>query len=209
MIRREGIFYCLIGPAGSGKTTLTDMLLAGNSLPGLTLSISATTRTPREEEKNGEDYYFISKDDFNNKIKNNEFFEWEEIHNNFYGTLKETLAAAIRSGADILFDIDIKGAFSIKRAYPQNTVIIFTAAPNLGDLKKRLINRGTNTAEIEIRMQTAQKEYKLCLQFKRLIDYILINKDLDDTFKNIKSIISAERNKTSRVTETDLEKLLS
>lgn len=205
MLNRKGIFFCLIGPAGSGKSTLSKMLLTKDTT--LSPSVSLTSRSPRIGEIEGKDYFFVSKDQFKSKIANNEVFEWEETHGNLYGTLSATLEAGIKNGTDLLFDIDIRGALRFKKSYPLNAVIVFIAPPSPNILRERLVKRGTNDSEMEVRLSTAKTEYASFLANKKNIDYFIVNDILSDTYNKIENIIDSERSKIVRLNDNDLDSI--
>ena len=172
-------------PSGSGKTTLVRHLLK-QSLP-LGFSISATSRRPRGKEKNGVDYHFLTPKNFEKKIKQGEFLEFEEVYQNlFYGTLFSELNRIWSEGHHILFDIDVKGGLNIKKKYPLNTLSIFVQPPSIEILKERLQNRATeNNNKIKERIKKAQIEMNFASEF----DFILINDDLKKAKKEVVQIV--------------------
>lgn len=198
---RQGMLLCLVGPSAGGKTTIGAELLEtfGQSMQ---LSVSATSRPPRESEKDGESYIFLSREEFQGRIKNGEFFEWEEIHGNFYGTLKSTVDRAVDSGIDLLLDIDIQGALNFKRRFAPATVIVFLVPPSREVLLERLRSRGkVDEKEVQRRLDTAIEEYRQFFDAQLeggLIDYFIVNDALDTTISISKSIVSAERVRLSR-----------
>ena len=162
-------------PSGSGKTTLCKALLTSNK--SIKLSVSYTTRSPRDNESNGSDYFFISENIFKKKIKNREFAEWEKVYGYFYGTLKKTLIDAIKLNKQYLFELDVLGALEIKKQHPKHTLSIFILPPSIEVVKKRLIDRGANTnKQIETRLARFSKE----LNFKNKFDKTIFNEDLDN-----------------------------
>lgn len=175
----------LSSPSGGGKSTVANYILS--KYPMMKFSISATTRPKRAKEKNGIHYYFLSKEDFEQKIKNNELIEYEYIFGNYYGTLKSEIEKAFKDDTILLFDIDVKGALSIKRAYPNDSFLIFIEPPSIEALKERLMKRKSETEEqINERLARAEMELKL----KKEFDYIIKNELLIDTFNEIDAIIS-------------------
>lgn len=175
----------LSSPSGGGKSTVANYILS--KYPMMKFSISATTRPKRAKEKNGVHYYFLSKEEFEQKIKNNELIEYEYIFGNYYGTLKSEIDKAFRDDTILLFDIDVKGALSIKRAYPNDSFLIFIEPPSIEALKERLMKRKSETEEqINERLARAEMEIKLKGEF----DYIIKNELLIDTFNEIDAIIS-------------------
>ncbi|MDY6800113.1 MAG: guanylate kinase [Bacteroidota bacterium] len=181
----EGKLFIFSAPSGSGKTTIVKKLLDDNI--GLEFSVSATNRPKRENEIDGKDYYFLSTENFKQKIKKDEFVEWEEVYNNrFYGTLKSELQRIWDKGKHVVFDVDVVGGLNIKKKYPQKALAIFIMPPNINVLKQRLRNRSTDSNEdIEIRIAKAKKE----LEFARHFDLIILNDDLDMAVNEAKQAI--------------------
>ncbi|MGI6717857.1 MAG: guanylate kinase [Bacteroidales bacterium] len=165
-------------PSGAGKTTIVKHLLG--KIPNLMFSISATSREPRINEINGVDYYFLSVNEFKNKIKNNCFVEWEEVYTDtFYGTLKTEVDRIWNLNKCVIFDVDVKGGINIKNKYGNKALSVFIKPPSLKVLEERLRNRGTNTEEdIKRRIQKAEYEISFSDQF----DKILINDNLQTAF---------------------------
>lgn len=173
----------LSSPSGGGKSTIAKYLL--KNYPHLKFSVSCTTRAQRPKETNGIDYYFITKDEFELKISQNEFAEYEEFFGNMYGTLKSEIDSIISDGNCVLFDVDVKGALSLKKAYPAESILIFIAPPSIEILEERLKNRGTETQEqINKRLERANLEMQMREQF----DYVLVNDVLDKAFQEIDNI---------------------
>ena len=168
-------------PSGAGKTTLVKHLLS--STDDLEFSISCATRSPRENEKHGKDYYFISIEDFKQKIANDEFAEWEEVYaNNFYGTLKSEIDRIWSKGKSVIFDIDVVGGINLKKIYPENSLSIFIMPPSIEELEKRLRNRQTESEEkVKMRIDKAEKELMMAKEF----DVILLNDSLEKSQKEI------------------------
>jgi len=171
----EGKLIIFSAPSGSGKSTIINYLLTKNL--NLAFSISATSRPPRGSEKNGVEYFFLTPEEFKEKIANNDFLEYEEVYNNrFYGTLKEQVEKQLKKGENVIFDVDVIGACNIKRFYGERALSIFIQPPSIEELKKRLINRGTDSLEtIQDRIKKAQYE----LSFASKFDKILINDNLN------------------------------
>ena len=181
-------FIIISAPSGSGKTTICKYLQKLDS--SINFSISCTTRQKRENEVEGEDYFFISNEEFEKKINDNKFIEWEQIHGNFYyGTLKSTLEKTINEDKRILLELDVKGATSVKKLYPNKSLSIFIEPPSLEVLKLRLEKRGTDNDERIIkRLERLESE----LSYKSNFDYHVINDDLDQAVNEIMSIIKNE-----------------
>ena len=175
-------------PSGSGKTTIAKKIL--NDYSNIEFSVSATTRGRRENEVHGRDYYFISEEEFQQKINNNEFVEWEKFYDYHYGTLKSVIDEKLGKGISVVFDIDVKGAENIKKQYP-DSVVIFVMPPSLEELKRRLTERKTESdADFEKRINRAEMELTYCDKF----DFKVINEILEDAVKEVKKIIDDKIN---------------
>jgi guanylate kinase len=162
-------------PSGAGKTTIVKHLLS--ELSNLSFSISATSRPKREGEIHQKDYYFLTVDDFKNKLENNHFVEWEEVYENrFYGTLKSEVERIWDSEKHVIFDVDVQGGINIKKMYKEKALAIFVQPPSIEDLKKRLSDRSTDSEE-DIKIRVAKAEYEMT--FANQFDYILVNDDLE------------------------------
>jgi guanylate kinase len=183
----EGKLIILVAPSGSGKTTIAHRLL--NDFPKIKFSVSATTRPPRKGEKDGKDYYFLSRDEFDKKIEQNEFLEWEEFYNGSrYGTLRSEVDKLVESGYFPLLDIEVKGALNVKRTYSAKCVSIFIRPPSIDELKKRLLNRGSeNNESLKTRLDRAEKE----LRYANKFDYVVINDDLEVAYKQVTTIVKS------------------
>ena len=197
--RTKGSIIVISGPSGTGKDTVVVELL--KKIENIKLSISYTTRMARSNEENGKDYFFISKEEFEEKIKNNEFLEYASYINNYYGTPKKQVEELIDSGIDVILVIEVQGAKQIKELMP-DAILVFIMPPSMKELKNRLKKRNTNTKEeITDRFESAYKEIK---EYKNY-DYIVINKDINKTVEKVKSIIMTEKCRTNRITEIDLD----
>ena len=166
----------ITAPSGAGKTSITSYLL--KTLPMLAFSVSATTRKPRGNEIDGKDYYFLSEDDFNEKIRNNEFVEWEMVYEGkYYGTLKQEFTRIWNEKKIPVLDIDVKGAIHIKQQFPNDTLTLFIEPPSIEELRRRLESRGTENEEtLAARVNKASYE----ISFKHHFHLIIINSDLDN-----------------------------
>jgi guanylate kinase len=178
--------YVFSAPSGSGKTTIVRDVLKNN--PEFVFSVSATTRKKRSSEKEGADYFFISVEEFKEKIDAGEFVEWEKFYDYYYGTLKNIVDGNLAKGLSTVFEVDVKGAISIKKVY-KNSVLIFIVPPSIDVLKDRLIKRNTETDEdLKKRIERAEME----LSFKGQFDYVVSNVDLEEAKKEVKKIIEKE-----------------
>ena len=173
-------------PSGSGKTTVVHHLLS--VFDDLAFSVSATTRRRRAHEKQGRDYYFISQETFRMWVDDNVFVEWEEVYpDQLYGTLKFEIERLWALGKHVIFDMDVKGAVSIKEKYPDDTMVVFVKVPTLEMLIARLKSRGTESAEsLEKRIVRIREE----LTYEDKFDVVLINDDLEETFLRAEKIVS-------------------
>ena len=183
----KGKLFVFSAPSGSGKTTIVRHLLKQEKF-NLEFSISATSRDPRDFEKNGEDYYFIDLSDFKNKIKSDAFLEWEEVYrDNFYGTLKSEIARIWGLKKHVIFDIDVVGGLRIKKKFPNETLSVFVKPPSVDELKIRLKKRKTESEEkINMRIAKASVELATGPQF----DKIIKNYDLDVALKEAEDLMS-------------------
>ena len=188
----KGIIFILSAPSGTGKTTVCQLLK--QKLPNLKLSISHTTREPREGETEDKDYHFISQNNFEKKIQNGEFLEWAKVFNNYYGTALESIGRHLNKGEDVLIELDVQGAQSLKKIN-YKAVFIFIMPPSLKELEVRLNKRGTeNLNKIQYRLEESKKE----IQQSTLYDYILTNIDVEETTNNLQSIITGEQFRKER-----------
>lgn len=176
----------ITAPSGAGKTSITRYLL--NKYPSLAFSISAATRQPRSNEKNGVDYYFLSADDFQQKLENNEFAEWEMVYEGkYYGTLKSELQRIWDAGKTPILDIDVKGAIHIQQQYKKTTFAIFIEPPSIEELKNRLQGRGTETNEtIATRVNKAAYE----ISFNHHFNLTIVNDNLEAACKEADDAIA-------------------
>ena len=185
---RKGMMFVLSSPSGAGKTTLTKKIQKNNL--NFSISISHTTRKPRPNEINGTDYYFVSKDDFNNLIKKESFFEYAKIFDNYYGTLKKPVLELLTKGKDVLFDIDWQGTNQLKKDKNLSLVTIFVLPPNIKTLKERLLNRHNGQENlVEERMKKFNEEVSHWDEY----NYVVINDNLDICYNKISNIISNEK----------------
>ncbi len=182
----------LSSPSGGGKTVIAEALLKRH--PEFQRSISFTTREKRKREKEGIDYYFITRKDFQKKIKGRQFAEWALVFGNYYGTPKKNIQKAEGKIKVLLLILDVQGGMAIKRKYP-DSVLIFILPPSLAELEKRLSYRGTDKpGVIKKRLKAALKELTFCKRY----DYVVVNRKLEDTVKLLEEIITAERHRAKR-----------
>ena len=200
----KGFAIIISAPSGTGKTTVCNSLR--EIVPSLKFTISHTTRKIREGEVDGIDYIFISKKEFESKIKNNDFLEWAQVHGNYYGTSLESADTTINKGYDTLLEIDIQGVKSLRKMNYKGTYIIIFP-PSVKELETRLRKRGSDLEDDIIkRVETGKKEIK---EYK-MYDYIVTNHIVEDTVNNITSILQAEKFKTQHYLPTapDIKLLL-
>jgi len=173
----KGKLVIVSAPSGSGKSTIVNWLMQEHPELKLYFSISCTSRAPRGNEQNGVEYFFLTPEEFREKIDNDEFLEYEEVYENrFYGTLKAQVERQIDSGQNVVFDVDVKGGINIKRFYGEQAMSLFIQPPSVEELRRRLEGRGTDTPEaIENRLAKAEYEMTFAPQF----DHIVVNDDLE------------------------------
>ena len=189
----KGLLIVISGPSGVGKGTVRKALFQ-RSDHNLVYSISMTTRAPRTGEVDGADYYFVSKEEFEKRIEDNQFLEYANFVGNYYGTPKDKVLEQLDSGHEVVLEIEVNGAKQIKEKMP-DAVFIFIAPPTYDALEKRLIARGTEHSDaIKERIEKAHEEIKLASQY----DYIVINDEVDNAADRIMAIIRAEHAKCSR-----------
>ena len=187
-IEKKGMMFVLSSPSGAGKTTLTKKLADNNSQ--FTISISHTTRKPRPNEINGKDYYFVSKEEFNSLVKKNSFFEYANIFDNCYGSLKKPVLELLSQGKDVLFDIDWQGTQQLKKIKGLSLVTFFILPPNMKVLKERLLNRHQGQKKlIEKRMNKFSEEVSHWNEY----NYIFVNDDLNNCYEKILNVIISEK----------------
>ena len=172
-------------PSGSGKTTLCKMLQDERS--DISWSVSCTTRAPRPNEIDGIDYYFNSRDQFMKSIADDAFAEWEDVHGQYYGTLKLNLDTAIANNTILLLELDVKGSMSIVQLYPEQSFSIFILPPSIEHLRHRLRNRGTDT---ESRINERLKRFEREMEYKSKFDYVLINEDLEVASRELIEVVN-------------------
>jgi guanylate kinase len=177
--------FIFSAPSGAGKTTIARHLL--EQFSQMKFSVSATTRARRPQEIHSKDYYFLSKEEFEKAIAHNELAEYEQIFGNYYGTLKSEINSALDEGKILVFDIDVKGALSLQRAYPDDALLIFVAPPSMDILQQRLRERNTESEE-QLQLRFARAAMELEAQDK--FDEIIVNGDLEKAFQAARELVS-------------------
>src|SRR5712675_2913424 len=192
-VERRGLMFVLSSPSGAGKTTLSRLLI--EQMPGLKLSVSATTRPMRPGEVDGRDYHFIDNTKFDLMLKRNELLESAVVFENRYGTPRAPVEAALLAGQDVLFDIDWQGTQQLREKARADVVSVFILPPSAADLEKRLHTRAQDSDEvIRGRMDRASHELSHWAEY----DYIVVNQNVDEAFSEVQSILKAERLKRAR-----------
>lgn len=193
---QRGLLIVLSGPSGVGKGTVRKAIFEEEGVD-FQYSISATTRQPRPGEVDGVDYFFISEEEFKNKINNGDMLEYAQYVNNYYGTPKSFIDQTLDSGRDVFLEIEVQGALQVKSKMPEG-IYIFLTPPNLTNLRERLVGRGTDSQEvINKRVDAAREELKMMINY----DYAVENDEVSKAVERIKDIITAERLRVGRVVE--------
>ncbi|KEA45275.1 guanylate kinase [Campylobacter mucosalis] len=196
----KGQILVISGPSGSGKSTLLNRLFKEEK--NIYFSISSTTRAIRDGETDGVHYHYISKDEFEDGIKQGEFLEWAQVHKNYYGTSLKPVIRELEAGKIVIFDIDVQGFNSVKKKFDDQITSIFITTSDKNELKTRLKNRNTDTDEtIQNRLMNAVGEMEHILEY----DYFLINNDIEESYMNLRSIVRTMRLKSSNI---DLRKTI-
>jgi guanylate kinase len=189
--RRRGLMFVLSSPSGAGKTTLSRMLLEDEK-KNVELSVSVTTRPKRASEIAGRHYFFIDRAKFDEMARRGELLEWAEVHGNGYGTPRAPVEKFLRQGKDVLFDIDWQGTLQLYKAARPDVVGVFVLPPSVEELRARLARRAEDNQEIiRQRLRNAVDE----LDHWREYDYVIVNEDLDRSFRALKAVLAAERNR--------------
>lgn len=185
MSHKPGKLIVFSAPSGTGKSTVARLVL--ERIDELGFSVSATTRRRREGEVDGENYYYLTREQFEEKIRSDGFIEYEHFFGNFYGTLLDKTENAVNTGKNLLFDLDVKGALNLKERFPDNSLLIFLRPPSLEELKKRLRKRDSeNDQALEDRLERAEFELSLAYRFDREI----LNDDLDRAVDEVSAVIT-------------------
>lgn len=194
----RGILIVISGPSGTGKGTVCKELIKKGDY---WLSVSATTRSPRAGEIQNKSYYFLSEEEFKSKIKSGDFLEYANVYGNYYGTPKSNVLEKLDLGYDVILEIDIQGALKVKKSYPEG-VFIFLLPPSMGELKNRIINRGSETQEsLNRRFKSAYDEINYISEY----NYAVVNDTIDNAVFKIQNIIEAEKCKVDRIKESILK----
>ena len=193
---RRGLILILSSPSGAGKTTLTRAIAADGGW-GLDLSISVTTRARRPSEIDGRHYRFIDREAFEDLRARDDLLEWAEVHGNFYGTPRRPVEKTLAQGRDMIFDIDYQGTRQVRQRLQEDVVTVFILPPSFSELRQRLERRAEDSPEtIERRLANARNEMQRWSEY----DYVIVNDDLDESFRALQSILAAERLKRTRRT---------
>ncbi|KRQ86920.1 Guanylate kinase [Caloramator mitchellensis] len=195
-MQNKGLLIVISGPSGAGKGTICKALLEKNK--DIKISVSCTTRMPRDGEIDGVNYYFINKEKFAEMIEKNDFLEYATVYGNYYGTPRSYVEEEINKGNDIILEIDIQGALMVKERYPEG-VFIFILPPSMEELKNRIIKRGSETEEsFNKRFSAAYDEIKYMSKY----DYAVVNDVVEDAVRKVESIIVAEKCRCNRMLKT-------
>jgi len=191
--RDKGILIVISGPSCAGKGSVCKIICKNN--PDLRLSVSETTRKPRNYEKHGRDYFYVSKESFEERIKQGQYLEYATVYENYYGTPKDYVENLLESGYDVILEIDIQGAAKVRSNYKEG-IYIFIVPPSMQELRRRIEERGTESKEqMEMRLNCAYEEMRNADDYS----YIVINDDLQDAAVRVQSIITAEKCRTERL----------
>ena len=194
-LQRYGVLFVLSSPSGAGKSTIARMLMKSD--PQIALSVSATTRKPRPNEKDGVDYHFVSDEEFDRLVDSNAFLEWAHVFDHRYGTLKASVEALLEDGKDVLFDIDWQGAQQLHQRAGSQVAQVFILPPSIDELRSRLKKRASDSDEVIAgRMARARAEISHWDGY----DYVVVNDDVERCFTDVQTILRAERMRRRRQT---------
>lgn len=194
-LARRGLMFIMSSPSGAGKTTISRMLLEHD--PHICNSVSCTTRPPRPGEVDGKDYHFVSQEEFDRMAADGDFLEWATVFGHSYATPKAQVKAGLKDGQDYLFDIDWQGTQQLYQKLERDVVRVFLLPPSIGELRRRLTGRGTDSPEvIHGRMERARSEISHWDGY----DYVVVNDDIESCFEQVKKILQAERLRRARQT---------
>lgn len=197
-MKKRGVLIVISGPSGAGKGTICKALLEKHE--DLYLSVSATTREPRNGEIHGVNYYFLTKDEFRKRIDSNDFLEWAEVYGNYYGTPKSSVEEMLNEGKNVILEIDIQGALKVKENCEEG-VFIFILPPSMQELKQRIINRGSETPESLMRRFTSAYQE---INYISKYNYGVINDKVEDAVRKIENILIAEECRVDRIKDNIL-----
>lgn len=199
--KKKGSLIIVSGPSGSGKDTICNKVLNNN--PNMHISISCTTRSIRDKEIDGVNYYFKSKSEFEDMIRNNEFIEYAIYNDNYYGTLKKEVEDRLNNGIDVILVIEVQGALKVREIYP-DAIFIFIVPPSMKELKNRLVNRNTEDSEkIFKRLKTAYREINELSNY----NYVVVNDEIELAVKKIESIILVDKLRTDKIEEVFVDNI--
>ena len=200
-LKKHGLLIVVSGPSGAGKDSVCN--LASSYNPNLWISVSCTSREIRKGEVEGVNYFYLTNEEFEQKIKNNDFLEYTVYNNSYYGTPLYKIKEKLNEGKDVILVIDVQGALNVKRLYP-DAIFIFILPPSMEELKNRLIKRGTeNHEKIVERFRVAYKEINEISKY----NYVIVNDDLEDAAIKMQSIIISERCRVDRIEETNVSNI--
>lgn len=189
---RKGMLMVISAPSGTGKSTICRKLLQRRK--DLRYSISCTTRVPRQGEKNGKHYFFVTKEEFNRKIQRGEFLEYAWVHDQFYGTPRQFIDGSVKDGFSVLLAIDVQGARAIRKKLGPDAVLVFVSPPSMETLRERMTARKDSSDSVAKRMAKAEDELSAVKNY----DYLVVNDELDKAVDQIDAILTAESLKVSR-----------
>ncbi len=200
-LKKQGLLIVVSGPSGAGKDSVCNLVASYN--PNLWISVSCTSRDIRKGEVEGVNYFYLTKDEFEEKIKNNDFLEYATYNNSYYGTPLYKIKEKLNEGKDVVLVIEVQGALKVKKLYP-NAIFIFILPPSMEELKNRLIKRGTeNYEKIIDRFRMAYKEINEISKY----NYVIVNDVLEDAALKMQSIIVSERCRVDRIEETNVSNI--
>ena len=194
ILKRRGLMMVLSSPSGAGKSTISRALMEYDD--NLTMSVSATTRAARPGEVDGEDYYFVDKNAFNDMVSQRKILEHAQVFDNFYGTPKEPVEAALSQGRDVMFDVDWQGTQQLAENAPKDLVRVFILPPSMEELERRLYSRAQDSEDV-VKKRMAQAASEMSHYFE--YDYIVVNVDIDESVLKVQAILAAERQRRERL----------
>jgi guanylate kinase len=200
----KNLLLVISGPSGSGKSTLCDLLVEGSG-GNIALAVSHTSRPIRANEKEGVDYCFLSREEFQSNIEADRYLEWAEVHGNYYGTPKDRVSDFLKSGRDVILEIDVQGGLQVKKVFPE-TVLVFVTPSKFADLEERLRKRGTDSETIiNTRLKNALAEFQKVPEY----DYVVFNHNLHEAVRKLGIICEAEKMRTKGLTLSDFFEIIA